>query len=48
MLAPELKPKWALQGLEPVGRPAAELAEHLRKQQEEYGRVIREANIQAE
>jgi tripartite-type tricarboxylate transporter receptor subunit TctC len=48
MLAPELRPKWALQGLEPVGRPAAELAAHLRKQQEEYGRVICEADIQAE
>jgi tripartite-type tricarboxylate transporter receptor subunit TctC len=48
MLAPELKPKWALQGLEPVGKPAAALAAHLRQQQEEYGRVIREANIQAE
>jgi tripartite-type tricarboxylate transporter receptor subunit TctC len=48
MLAPELKPKWALQGLEPVGKPAAELAAHLRKQREEYGRVIREADIQAE
>ena len=48
MLAPELKPKWALQGLEPVGKPGAELAAHLRKQQEEYGRVIREADIEAE
>jgi tripartite-type tricarboxylate transporter receptor subunit TctC len=48
MLAPELKPKWALQGLEPVGRPAVELAAHIRKQQEEYGRVIRDADIQAE
>jgi tripartite-type tricarboxylate transporter receptor subunit TctC len=48
MLAPELKPKWALQGLEPVGKPAAALAAHLRQQQEEYGRVIREADIKAE
>jgi len=48
MLAPELKPKWALQGLEPVGKPGAVLAAHLRQQQDEYGRVIREANIQAE
>jgi tripartite-type tricarboxylate transporter receptor subunit TctC len=48
MLAPELKPRWALQGLEPVGKPGAVLAAHLRQQQDEYGRVIREANIQAE
>jgi hypothetical protein len=46
MLAPELKPKCALQGLEPVAKPAAELAALLRKQRE--GRVIREADIQAE
>ena len=48
MLAPELKPKWALQGLEPVGKSGAELAVHLRQQQEEYGRIIREADIKAE
>jgi tripartite-type tricarboxylate transporter receptor subunit TctC len=48
MLAPELKPKWALQGLQPVGKPAAALAAHLRQQQEEYGQVIREADIEAE
>jgi len=48
MLAPELKPKWALQGLEPVGKSGAELAVHLRRQQEEYGRIIREADIKAE
>jgi tripartite-type tricarboxylate transporter receptor subunit TctC len=35
-------------GLEPVAKPAAELAALLRKQREEYGRVIREADIQAE
>jgi len=35
MLAPELKPKWALQGLEPVGKPGAVLAAHLRQQQAE-------------
>jgi tripartite-type tricarboxylate transporter receptor subunit TctC len=48
MLAPELKPKWDLQGLDPVGKPGPELAAHLRQQQEEYGRVIHEANIQGE
>jgi tripartite-type tricarboxylate transporter receptor subunit TctC len=48
MLAPELKPKWDLQGLDRVGKPPAELAAHIRQQQEEYGRVIHEANIQGE
>ena len=48
MLAPELKPKWDLQGLDPVGKPSAELAAHLRQQQEEYGQIIHEANIQGE
>jgi tripartite-type tricarboxylate transporter receptor subunit TctC len=48
MVAPELKAKWALQGLQPVGKPGAALALHLRQQQEEYGRVIREADIKAE
>jgi tripartite-type tricarboxylate transporter receptor subunit TctC len=48
MLASELKPKWAMQGLDPLGKPAADFAAHLRQQQEEYGRVIREANIKAE
>jgi hypothetical protein len=37
-----------LQGLEPVGKAGAVLATHLRQQRDEYGRVIREANIQAE
>lgn len=48
MLAPELKPKWTLQGLDPVGKPAAEFAVHLRQQQQQYGDVIREAHIEAE
>ena len=48
MLAPELKAKWTLQGLDPVGKPAGEFAAHLRQQQKEYGDVIREAHIQAE
>jgi tripartite-type tricarboxylate transporter receptor subunit TctC len=48
MLAPELQPKWALQGLDPVGKPAADFAAHLRQQQEDYARVIREANIKEE
>jgi tripartite-type tricarboxylate transporter receptor subunit TctC len=48
MLMPELKPKWDLQGLDPVGKPGADLAAHLRQQRDEYGRVIHEANIQGE
>ena len=48
MLAPDLKPKWAMQGLDPVGKPAADFASHLRQQSEEYVRVIREANIKGE
>jgi tripartite-type tricarboxylate transporter receptor subunit TctC len=48
MLSPELKPKWDMQGLDPVGKPAADFATHLRQQRDEYARVIREANIKAE
>ena len=48
MLAPELKPKWELQGLAPVGSTSEEFAAHLRKQSEDYARVIREANIKGE
>ena len=45
MAAPELKPKWKLQGLTPVGSTSEEFAAHLRKQSEDYARVIREASI---
>ena len=48
MLAPELKPKWALQGLAPVGSTSEAFAAHLRKQSEDYARVIRDANIKGE
>ena len=48
MNAPDLKPKWTLQGLTPVGNSAADFAAHLRKQSEDYARVIREANIKGE
>jgi tripartite-type tricarboxylate transporter receptor subunit TctC len=48
MLAPELKPKWELQGLTPVGSTSEEFAAHLRKQSEDYARVIHEANIKGE
>ena len=48
MRSPELKPKWDLQGLTPVGSTSEEFAAHLRKQSEDYARVIREANIKGE
>ncbi|MFL6936353.1 MAG: Bug family tripartite tricarboxylate transporter substrate binding protein [Xanthobacteraceae bacterium] len=46
--APEMKPKLAQQGLLPVGRCGAEFGAYMRKQVDEYGRVIRESNIKAE
>jgi tripartite-type tricarboxylate transporter receptor subunit TctC len=48
LLAPEIKPKLAVQGLSPVGACGADFAAHLRKQYDGYGRVIREAHIKAE
>jgi tripartite-type tricarboxylate transporter receptor subunit TctC len=45
---PEMKPKLAKQGLVPVGTCGAEFGAYLRKQVDEYSRVIREANIKAE
>jgi len=46
--APEMKPKLAKQGLFPVGTCGAEFGIYMRKQVDEYGRVIRESNIKAE
>ena len=43
--APEMKPKLALQGLYPVVSCGADFAAHLRKQHDEYAKVIREAGI---
>ena len=48
MSAPDLKPKWDLQGLTPVGSTSEAFAAHLRKQSDDYARVIREANIKGE
>jgi tripartite-type tricarboxylate transporter receptor subunit TctC len=45
---PELKAKLEVQGLYPVGMCGAEFGAFLRKQYDEYGRVVREANIKAE
>ena len=43
--APDMKPKLAQQGLFPVGTCGAEFGTYLRRQGEEYSRIIREANI---
>jgi tripartite-type tricarboxylate transporter receptor subunit TctC len=48
MLAPDLKPKWDIQGLSPVGSSADAFAAHLHQQSNDYARVIREANIKGE
>ena len=46
--APELKPKFADQRFRPVGMCGTDFGSFLRKQFEEYGRVIREAHIKGE
>jgi tripartite-type tricarboxylate transporter receptor subunit TctC len=46
--APETKRKLVAQGLFPIGKCGAEFGALVRKQYDEYGRVIREANIKAE
>jgi len=46
--APEVKPKLFAQGFIPVGTCGADFAALLRKQYEEFGRIIREANIKGE
>ena len=48
MQVPEVKAKLVTQGLYPAGTCGADFAALLRKQYDEYGRVIREANIKAE
>ena len=45
---PELRSKMVAAGLEPVAICGAEFGAHIRKRYEEYGRVIRSANIKAE
>jgi tripartite-type tricarboxylate transporter receptor subunit TctC len=45
---PDVKAKLLVQGQFPVGMCGAHFAAHLRKQYDDYGRVIREANIRAE
>jgi tripartite-type tricarboxylate transporter receptor subunit TctC len=46
--APEIKPKLAAQGLTPVGICGADFAGLTSKQYDDYGRVIRYANIKVE
>jgi tripartite-type tricarboxylate transporter receptor subunit TctC len=46
--APEIKAKLVALGFYPVGVCGADFAAYLRRQYEEYGRVIREANIKGE
>jgi len=45
---PEVRTKLIVQGLYPVGTCGADFANYLRKQYDDYGSVIREANIKAE
>jgi tripartite-type tricarboxylate transporter receptor subunit TctC len=46
--APEVKAKLTAQGFSPTGKCGAEFAAVLRKQYEDYGRIIRDARIKAE
>ena len=46
--APEVTSKLLPQGLSPVGRCGTDFAADIRKQYDEFGRAIREANIKAE
>jgi tripartite-type tricarboxylate transporter receptor subunit TctC len=48
MQGPDVKPKLVNLGLYPVGMCNADFGAHIRKQFDEYGRIIREANIKAE
>ena len=43
--APDMPPKLAEQGLFPVGTCGAEFGAYLRRQVDEYSRIIREADI---
>jgi tripartite-type tricarboxylate transporter receptor subunit TctC len=45
---PDVKAKLAVQGIYPVGTCGAEFGTYIRKQYDDYSRIIREANIRAE
>jgi tripartite-type tricarboxylate transporter receptor subunit TctC len=46
--SPEIKARFALQGFYPVGSCGADFGAMLRKQYDDFGRIIREAGIRAE
>jgi tripartite-type tricarboxylate transporter receptor subunit TctC len=46
--APEVRAKLVVQGLYPVGTCGADSAAFLRKEYDDFGRIIREANIKVE
>jgi tripartite-type tricarboxylate transporter receptor subunit TctC len=46
--APEVRAKLVVQGLYPVGTCGVDFTTYLRKEYDDYGRIIREANIKAE
>ena len=46
--AGEVRESLRVQGLDPVGTCGAEFGAYIRKRFDEYGRVIRDANIKAE
>ena len=48
MQAPQVKIKLVAQGFTPVGMCGADFSALLRRQYDDYGGVIREANIKAE
>ena len=48
MKAPEIESKLVMLGYYPVGLCGADFRAHIKKQSEEYGRVIRDSNIKAE
>jgi tripartite-type tricarboxylate transporter receptor subunit TctC len=48
MQVPEVKAKLVAQGLYPVAACGTEFAALLRKQYDDYSRIIREANIKVE
>jgi tripartite-type tricarboxylate transporter receptor subunit TctC len=48
MRVPEVRAKLVVQGFNPVGMCGADFATYLRKQYDEYGRVIRDSNIKAD
>jgi tripartite-type tricarboxylate transporter receptor subunit TctC len=46
--APEIRTRLVVQGITPVGACGAGFASYVRKQYDEYGRIIREASIKAD